>query len=294
MTLDFLVDAYLDHLRVERGLSKATVAGYAHDLRELVAFLGADRAADEIPEGDVAGFLVSLSERGLSARSQARYLSATRGFFKHLVAERRIRRDPTELLDGPRLSPKLPVVLDADEVLRLLEAPDGTRPDGLRDRAMLHTMYAAGLRVSELVSLRLGDVNLETGFVSARGKGGKHRLVPLGGPAREAVQAWLDGPRGRWAAAGCPHLFVTARGRAMTRQGFFKLVRRHARVAGIRKTISPHKLRHSFATHLLLGGADLRAVQTMLGHADIATTQVYTHVTGDHLQRMHSRHHPRG
>ncbi|HEY8427481.1 MAG TPA: site-specific tyrosine recombinase XerD [Sandaracinaceae bacterium] len=291
---DLLVDAYLTHLKVERGLARATVEAYAADLAGLVRFL--EREGIELADVDAAAisaWLLELSRGGLGARSQARHLSAARGLFKWLLAEREIARDPTELIDAPKLLRKLPAVLTREEVAALLAVPDRSDPRGRRDQAMLHTMYAAGLRVSELVGLRLGDANLESGFVQVLGKGDKRRIVPLGVPAKKRIEAWLA-DRGAWAKPNEPALFVTSRGGPMTRQGFWKLVKRYAAAAGIVKPISPHKLRHSFATHLLLGGADLRAVQTMLGHADIGTTQVYTHVTGDHLGRMHARYHPRG
>ena len=292
---DLLVDTYLDHIKVERGLAASTVEGYARDLSRFVAYLDEqDRSIEDVDGGLVAGWLVALSRRGISARSQSRYLSSLRGFVKFLIAERHLARDPTEIIDAPKLARKLPVVLSRDEVLRLLAAPDASKKNGLRDAAMLHTMYAAGLRVSELVGLALGDVNLESGFVAAFGKGGKRRIVPIGRAARALIAEYLGKVRGAWAREGERALFVTARGGPLTRQAFFKTVRRYAAAAGIQKRISPHKLRHSFATHLLQGGADLRIVQTMLGHADIGTTQIYTHVTGDHLRDMHSKHHPRG
>lgn len=189
---------------------------------------------------------------------------------------------------------KLPDILSDDEVLRLLEAPRGDKPNRVRDRAMLHTMYAAGLRVSELVGLDLRDVNLAEGFVAALGKGNKRRIVPIGDHARVTLVEYLTDVRPRWASPSGRACFVTARGKAMTRQGFWRIVKKYAAAAGITKPISPHKLRHSFATHLLSGGADLRSVQAMLGHSDISTTQIYTHVTGDHLRKMHERYHPRG
>ena len=289
------MDTYLDHVKVERGLAAATVESYARDLSRFVAYLDDQGCGiDGVDGGVVAGWLVTLARRGISARSQARYLSSLRGFVKYLIAERHIARDPTEIIDSPKLARKLPVVLSRDEVLRLLAAPDVRTKNGLRDAAMLHTMYAAGLRVSELVRLELGDVNLEAGFLAAFGKGGKRRIVPIGRAARALVAEYLGKVRGGWAREGERALFVTSRGGPLTRQAFWKLVRRHAAAAGITKRISPHKLRHSFATHLLEGGADLRIVQTMLGHADIGTTQIYTHVTGDRLREMHSKHHPRG
>ena len=292
---DLLVDAFLQHVRIEKGLAAKTAQAYATDLAPFTRFLeGEQIEIDRVAGADLSRFLAHRSREGLGARSQARLLSALRGLFGYLVAEKHVRADPTELIDPPRAPKKLPVVLSRDEVLALLEAPDEETPRGIRDGAMLHTMYAAGLRVSELVGLTLGDVNLETGFVQAFGKGGKRRIVPLGAPARRRIERWRLEVRSRWAPDSSRALFVTHLGKPMSRQGFFALVRRYALIAGITKTISPHKLRHSFATHLLLGGADLRAVQTMLGHADITTTQVYTHVTGDHLSQVHGTYHPRG
>jgi integrase/recombinase XerD len=291
---DLLVDAYLTHLKVERGLGRLSVEAYAADLAGLVAFLEREGLElDEVDAPAISAWLLDLSLRKLSARSQARHLSAARGLFKWLLGEREIRRDPTELVDGPRLLRKLPTVLTRDEVARLLSMPSSEDARGRRDAAMLYTMYAAGLRVTELVTLALGDANLESGFVQVLGKGDKRRVVPLGAPARKRIESWLV-DRAAWADPTERALFVTSRGGPMTRQGFWKIVKKYAAAAGILKPISPHKLRHSFATHLLLGGADLRAVQTMLGHADIGTTQVYTHVTGDHLGQVHERYHPRG
>jgi integrase/recombinase XerD len=292
---DGALDGYVQHLRVERGLSRHTVDAYARDLVGFGAWLVDEGIAlDEVEEARIAGYLVALSRNGLSARTQARALSAIRGLFRFLVQEGSLRHDPAELLEGPRLLRKLPGILSREEVLRLLDAPCGKKPNRIRDRAMLHTMYAAGLRVSELVELELGDINLEEGFVSAIGKGNKRRIVPIGAHARAAIAEYLAEVRPRWARPASRACFVTARGRAMSRQAFWGLVKKYARAAGITKSISPHKLRHSFATHLLTGGADLRSVQTMLGHADISTTQIYTHVTADHLRRVHERYHPRG
>jgi integrase/recombinase XerD len=294
VAFDGALDDYIQHLRVERGLSTHTVDAYARDLARFVAWLGDEDAPEHVDEARVAGYLVTLSQAGLSARTQARALSSIRGFFRFLVGEGREPLDPTELLEGPRLIRKLPALLNRDEVLRLLNAPSGTKPNRVRDRAMLHTMYAAGLRVTELTELDLGDLNLEEGFISALGKGNKRRIVPIGAHARAALAEYLATVRPKWARPASRACFVTARGKSMTRQGFWRLVKRYAAAAGITKPISPHKLRHSFATHLLDGGADLRSVQTMLGHADISTTQIYTHVTGDHLHKMHERYHPRG
>lgn len=292
--MDWL-DAYLDHLRVERGLSSATLEGYAKDLAQFHTFLGPRaRAWQTITTADVAGYLLQVSQRGLSARSQARALSALRGFFKFLVVERVLKEDPAALIEPPRLGRKLPVVLDVSEITRLLAAPDLSTHIGLRDAAMLHTMYAAGLRVSELVNLNLGALQLENGYLRADGKGGKQRLVPLGVPARAMLERYLKGVRQRWAKPEESAVFVTSRGRKMTRVACWYRVKHHLRSAGISKPISPHKLRHSFASHLLENGADLRVVQTLLGHADITTTQIYTHLRAEHLRKMHARYHPRG
>ena len=292
--LDRAVDAFLIHVKVERGLSPRTVSAYATDLTELGGFLADEGIAlGEVDAAAVGAWVLSLSARGLSSRSQARKLSAARGLFRWLLREKAVAADPTELVDSPRKMRRLPRVLERGEVARLLAQPDRAKDRGRRDAAMLYTMYSAGLRVSELVGLPLGDLNLEAGFVQVLGKGDKRRVVPLGTPAAKRVAAYLP-DRARWARPGEPALFVTSRGGPMTRQAFWKNIKRYARGAGIDKPISPHKLRHSFATHLLLGGADLRAVQAMLGHADIATTQVYTHVTGEHLGRVHETYHPRG
>lgn len=286
---------YFEHLRVERGLAHNTLEAYAHDLRvfaEYVSQLGESFAT--VRTEQVAAFLGSLGDRKLAGRSQARYLSALRGLYRFLLAERHVTEDPTELLDAPRKGQRLPGVLTRDEIVRLLDAPDANDPAGLRDKAMLYTMYASGLRVSELTGLAVADLSREHGLLKVTGKGGKQRLVPIGDPVCALVERYLVGVRSSWAADGEHALFVTTRGTGMCRETFWRIVRRHALVAGIDKPISPHKLRHSFATHLLEGGADLRAVQVMLGHSDISTTQVYTHVLTDRLKSVHQRHHPRG
>ena len=293
--LDTWIDRYLDHLRVERALRPASLSAYASDLARFASMMEAARTSlSQVDAGSLSCVLLALSRAGMGARSQARFVSSLRGFFKHVHHEGGLNASPMDLVEAPRVQRKLPGLLNADEVERLLAAPVADSPRGIRDAAMLHTMYAAGLRVSELTGLALGDCNLGGGFVAAFGKGGKRRIVPIGEIAGDMAQRYLTEVRPHWARPGERALFVTSRGGPMTRQGFWKLVRRHARGAGITKSISPHTLRHSFATHLLQGGADLRAVQTMLGHADISTTQIYTHVTGDHLRAMHARFHPRG
>jgi integrase/recombinase XerD len=290
-----LLDHYVTYLRAERNLGGKTVDAYALDLRDYLGELAkrgveAERATRE----DVLEHLAWLGAKGLSPRSRARHLAAIRGFHRFLEDEKLAPADPTDDLDTPKHARKLPVFLTVEEVVRLLDAPDPKTLAGVRDRAMLEVLYATGLRVSELVGLSLNDVNLKDGFVLAMGKGRKERVVPLGKHAMEAVRAWLEGPRaamlkGRESRA----LFVTPRGKGFTRMGFWKLLRRHAFTAGITKALSPHKLRHSFATHLVERGADLRAVQAMLGHADLATTQIYTHVDGARLKRLVLEKHPR-
>jgi integrase/recombinase XerD len=294
--LEAALDLFLVHVRVEKGLSANTVEGYGHDLRRYLDHLAAAGVTDwaRVTRRDVQDHLAALVAGGLSARSQARALSAIRGLHRLLAAERLTPGDPADEVDSPRRERTLPRLLTPAECAAVLAAPDPRTPAGSRDRAMLELLYATGLRVSELVGLTLNDVNLETRVLVARGKGNKERLVPVGAPAAEAVRAYLGGARERLLKGRrSPHLFVTPRGGRMTRQGFAKLLDHHGRAAGIGRRISPHKLRHAFATHLLAGGADLRAVQAMLGHADVATTQIYTHVDTTQSRRLYDRFHPR-
>ncbi|MBI5549370.1 MAG: site-specific tyrosine recombinase XerD [Deltaproteobacteria bacterium] len=294
--MELLNDLFLDFLRSERGLSGNTLEAYSSDLRDWLDFLakaGIDEP-EEIAPDRVREHLLALHQRGLSHRSQARHLAAIRGLHRFLLRERHCKRDPTEDIETPRLRRKLPVFLTVVEVEQLLAAPDDRKPAGERDRAMLEVLYATGLRVSELCSLSADDVNLRDGYLIARGKGSKERIVPLGDYAVAWVKRWLE--QGREAMRkGRPSraLFIGPRGTAITRQGVWKIVRRCALAAGIRKALSPHKLRHSFATHLLERGADLRAVQAMLGHADISTTQIYTHVDRARVRAVYDKAHPR-
>lgn len=297
MSLDQAIDLFLDHIKLERGLARNTVEAYARDLgrfRDFAATLALNDAA-QIEQRHLLSHLVKLSEARLAARSQARALVALRGLFKFLRAERHIPTDPTAEIDLPRLGRQLPSILTLDEVEQLLAAPKITgRLHDLRDAAMIETLYSTGLRVSELVALRLADVNLADGFLITLGKGKKQRIVPLGEAAQQKIVLYLAEARPRLARGrNAPALFLTARGRSMTRQNFWHLLLGYAVRAGINKPISPHKLRHSFATHLLERGADLRAVQAMLGHADVSTTQIYTHLTTQRLQDIHRKHHPR-
>ena len=299
LSVDLAIQQFLDHLRVERELSVATLDAYGHDLAALAGFL-AGRGIDDVcavRPVDVLDYLAALTSEKLSARSQARTLVAQRQFFKFLRRERICETNPTEEIDLPHFGRKLPVFLSLDEVDRLLAAPGQSSPRGMRDSAMLETLYASGLRVSELVKLRLGDINLEAGYLVAFGKGKKQRIVPLGETAIAMLRSYLETARQQFLKIGfCPSddaMFLTRLGRPMTRQAFWKILGAHARAAGITKAISPHKLRHSFATHLVERGADLRSVQAMLGHADIGTTEIYTHMSRAHLRNVYDKFHPR-
>jgi integrase/recombinase XerD len=250
---------------------------------------------EEITPAHVLLYLSALRRRGLAEETLARRLSALRGFFAFLVLEHGLSENPLALIEGPRPRRKLPVVLSPEETKRLLEAPDPSSPIGLRDRAMLELTYSSGLRVSELLGLCLFDLNLEVGFVRVRGKGSKERLVPIGDYAREALQAYLKKGRPKLLKNfDEPHVFLNRRGRPLTRQRFWQIIKKNALKAGLRTDITPHVLRHSFATHLLEQGADLRTVQMMLGHASLSTTQIYTHVQAETLRRIHAKYHPRG
>lgn len=293
---DALLDRYLDFLMVEKGLAAQTIEAYSRDLVRYISFL-VESGRATVSEADtplILKYLISMREDGLNARSRARHLVSIRGFYRFLTQEEILPSDPSRLIDLPKSGLKLPDVLTIDEVKRLLDAPDPKKPSGCRDAAMLELLYAAGLRVSELITLKLQDVNLTAGYVRVFGKGAKERVVPIGQYAQEKIRRFITGARqallkDRISAT----LFVARAGKPLSRQGFWKLIKRYGLRAGLRKVITPHTLRHSFASHLLEGGADLRAVQTMLGHADIATTQIYTHVARDHLKYLHQKFHPR-
>jgi len=295
--IDSLVDQYLNYLLVEKGLSKRTLESYSRDLARYHAFM-LENGATRISESDtslVLKHLIALRDFGLGARSRARHLVSIRGFHRFLVQEKILPRDPTRRVELPKISLKLPDVLSVEEVLQLLGVPDPKTRLGARDAAMIELLYAAGLRVSELVNLKLQDINLEAGFVRVFGKGSKERIVPMGNYAQQTLTRYLETSRKNLLKNSISAwLFVARAGNPMTRQGFWKLLRRYALKSGLKKKITPHSLRHSFATHLLEGGADLRAVQLMLGHVDISTTQIYTHVAREHLKQMHAKYHPRG
>jgi integrase/recombinase XerD len=289
-------DRYLQHLIVEKGLSRNTIEAYARDLRGFSIFLEKNGGSDPLtvsPE-KIIMYFKSLREEKLSPRSLGRSISALKGFFKFLLQEGVLEENPLRHLRTPRVTPRLPEILTRDDFEQIIRRVKAEKPSGLRDRAMLELLYATGLRVSELVHLSLQDIDLNVGYLRTRGKGSKERIVPIGRTAIRVLKDYLRGrghsstprPQGR-------ALFPGRGGREITRQAFWKILRRHAAAAGIRKKITPHTLRHSFATHLLEGGADLRSVQSMLGHADIATTQIYTHVSREHLKKIHQKYHPR-
>lgn len=292
--MDVYVQRFLDHLIVERGLSANTIASYGRDLAQFAAFLAKRGVAEPkgIDEGCLVSFLDALNKRKYAAASIARKLSAVRSMVKFLCAEREIEGSPLSRLDPARPPKRLPKSLDIDEVDRLLAAPDTRDETGLRDKAMLETLYACGLRVSELISLKVEDLDLRSGFISCVGKGNKERIVPIGKTASEWIAAYVENVRGRRSARS-EYLFLTKLGRPMSRVMFWKIIRKYAIQANITKPITPHVLRHSFATHLLERGADLRSLQEMLGHASIATTQIYTHVSRDHLREVYRETHPR-
>jgi integrase/recombinase XerD len=293
---DPLVEQFLDALWAERGLSRNTLQSYRYDLAQLAAQQRArGRQLTAASREDLLHFLAAQMRAGRSPRSLSRYLSGFRQFYRWLLREGRIARDPTALIESPKLGRGLPRALNEQQVTGLLEAPAVETARGLRDRTMLELMYASGLRVSELVGLELQDVNLNQGVVRVTGKGGKERLVPLGGEALAWLQRYLREARPELTrGSGCAQMFVTARRAGMTRQAFWHAIRKYALAAGISQAVSPHMLRHSFATHLLNHGADLRVVQLLLGHSDLSTTQIYTHIAREGLKQMHRKHHPRG
>ncbi len=295
-SFDNSVDNYIMHLRVERHLSAKTVEAYSHDLRRFSEFVGKKGAAlpGDVSEPHVLSFLVLLHREKIGSRSVARYLSALRGFFKFLIKEKEIKNDPIAKIESPARWQKLPKFLTLSDVDSLLAQPDKKTDLGLRDHAIIQVMYASGLRISELAGLTLERLNLQQGFVIIMGKGSKERLVPVGRSALDAVNEYLGSARPRLTKGRLSdHLFVGREGEGLSRQRLWEIIKANAKKAGIKINVTPHMLRHSFATHLLERGADLRSVQTMLGHADIATTQIYTHVTTKHLQDLYKKFHPR-
>ncbi|MBO8168244.1 MAG: site-specific tyrosine recombinase XerD [Thermoanaerobacteraceae bacterium] len=293
---NYWIDEFLHHLAVERGLAENTLSSYYRDLHQFFQWLEEKkvRSVDQAQRNHIMAYLLNLQKKGRAPATISRHLAALKSFYHFLVREGAVEKDPTANLDAPKLAKKLPQVMTPEEVDKLLAQPDATKPSGLRDRAMLELLYATGLRVSELVALDTSHVNLDLGYVQCMGKGAKERIVPMGSVAAECLDEYLR--LGRKKLIKQPEekaLFVNMHGRRLTRQGFWKILKKYTRAAGITREITPHTLRHSFATHLLENGADLRAVQEMLGHADIATTQIYTHLTRTKIKEVYDKTHPR-
>lgn len=289
-----LLANFLNYLAVEKGLARNTLESYERDLRKYFFFMRA-KEPDSITRTDVVSFMAHLSSEGIATPSAARCLAAVRGFHKYLMTDEHARIDPTENIESPRGWKRLPKTISTADVDTLLAQPDPATLLGLRDKAMLELLYATGLRVSELMELKLRDINLERGYLVVMGKGSKERAVPMGELAMAAISRYLASGRAALLKGGdADHVFISSRRRGMSRQMFWERIKHYAAKAGIGKTISPHTLRHSFATHMLDNGADLRAVQAMLGHSDISTTQIYTHVSRERLKKVHEKYHPRG
>ena len=292
-----LLDEFIDYLNVERGLAQNTAVAYRRDLEKFIACLAKRgvKSLDDATRGNITDYLMAEKERGLSPSSLSRNLASIKVFFRFLAGNRFVRFDITDVLESPKTWRYLPQVLSIEEVVRLMEAPAARTQYGRRDRAILELMYATGLRVSEVANLKVTDVNLDVGYVRCLGKGDKERIVPVGRAARKAITGYLEISRARLSrGVASDALFLTRRGKPFTRQGLWKKIKRYTRAVNINKDVTPHTLRHSFATHLLSRGADLRVVQEMLGHADISTTQTYTHVDKDRLKSIHKKYHPRG
>lgn len=297
MTVDAAIHAYLSHLKVEKGLAENTLLAYARDLKRFAEFADArERGLKQISRDDVVDYLGTLYKQKLDSRSVARHQVTLRGFFRHAVSEGMLKEEPTLNLESPKGWKKLPVFLSLDDVDKLLAQPDVNTPRGMRDKAMLELLYSTGLRVSELTHVRVGDLQMDMGCLRCVGKGDKERLVPVGKQALAVIQQYLREARPKLLKKGAPappYLFLNHRGGPLSRVGFWQILKAYGRRAGLRRALSPHKLRHSFATHLLERGADLRSVQLMLGHADISTTQIYTHVVQERLKQIYKAHHPR-
>jgi integrase/recombinase XerD len=295
--MDKYVDLFLDYCNVERGLAKNTVVSYRRDLEAYVKFLEAvaKKGIALSSRDDIRDFMFHEKDKGLSASSIARNVTALRMFYRFLAREKLIKADVSTYIDSPRLWKRIPDILDISEVERLIEAPDGNAPQGIRDKAILELMYATGMRVSEVSYLKLSDVNMDVGFVRCLGKGKKERLIPLGKKAISAIARYAEKVRPRQIKKTVvAELFLNRSGKRISRISLWKLIKGYARKARIKKSMKPHILRHSFATHLLERGADLRSVQEMLGHANIATTQIYTHIDRERLKSIHKMFHPRG
>ena len=294
MDREYLLKDFLSYLSLERGLSENTSRAYRVDIRKFYCFLDEKKAELENLKRDlISDYLWDQREKGKESSTVARNLVSVKMFFRFLNREGYVKEDPTEAMESPKLWQRLPEVLSVLEVGRILDIIGGEKYPLIRDKAMLEMLYASGLRISELVNLRVNDINLEIGFVKCRGKGGKERIVPTGGKAIAEVKKYLTQSRPHYLKTETDCLFLNRSGKKISRQSCWKIMKKYARLAGIKKSISPHTLRHSFATHLLERGADLRSVQEMLGHANISTTQIYTHIDREYLKQVHKKYHPR-
>jgi len=296
LEIDKHIDNFFNYIVIEKGLSNNTVVSYSRDLRKFIDFLGKNEISDlsRVTNVHIVSFLVELKSQGLSSRTTGRNLSAVRMFFRFLVRENFLKTDPTINIESPKIRPHLPSVLSISEVDSFLSQPDITTLKGLRNKAMLELLYATGIRVSELVGLKINSLNQEAGYLISFGKGSKERIIPIGDTARHYLKEYLTTARPKFLKGSMSDfLFVNVSRGKLSRQGFWKIVKRYALKAGINKKLSPHTIRHSFATHLLERGADLRSVQIMLGHVDISTTQIYTHISQERLKKIHKQYHPR-
>ena len=293
--IDAYIQVFLDYISVEKGLSQATISSYGNDLSQFAKYL-ADRdvkSIDDITEDRITAYMDFLKNRQLAKTSSARKISAIRSFIKYLCSQKELKTNPVEYIDTPKTPKRLPKILDINDVSNLLNAPNPKDQQGLRDKAMFELLYAAGLRVSELINIKMQDISFENGFIRCIGKGNKERVVPVGEVALICIRAYIDSSRALFDTSNSRYLFLTKLGGPMSRVMFWKIIKKYAKIAGITKQITPHVLRHSFATHLLERGADLRSLQEMLGHASIATVQIYTNVTTDYLKQIYKESHPR-
>ncbi|OGP68783.1 MAG: site-specific tyrosine recombinase XerD [Deltaproteobacteria bacterium RBG_16_44_11] len=292
-----LLAKYLNYLLIERGVAQNTLEAYGRDLRRFLVFIrqkGLTQLQEATPE-ILIEYLIRIKNEGLSANSMNRQLAALRGFYKYLLMEKKIEQTPLANIELAKVWMRLPDTLSKEEMKVILAQPGGEKPSALRDTAMLELLYATGIRVSELVNLTMNSINWQVGFLTVMGKGNKERIVPIGKTAYDCVRVYVDNARSQLMQKKSTEvLFLNRFGGKFTRQGFWKMVIRYAKKAGLQKKVHPHTFRHSFASHLLEGGADLRIVQVMLGHADISTTQIYTHITRDRLKEIHQKYHPRG
>jgi integrase/recombinase XerD len=293
---DNLIEKYIDFLIIEKGLSHNSIESYSTDLAGYGDFLEKNRI-NNMADADttvILAWMIHLSKKGLSSKSRARHLITIRGFYKYLISENHLSKNPVKDVDIPKIGQSLPKIMSIQEVEALLAVGNPAKPREVRNIAMMEIMYGAGLRVSELIFLKIQDLSLEAGLLRVMGKGSKERIVPIGTKAKSTTKEWIETARPIiLKKIPSQYLFVARAGKPMTRQAFWKIIKKNGILAGISKNITPHTLRHSFATHLLEGGADLRSVQTMLGHSDISTTQIYTHISREYLVKMHKKFHPR-